>query len=170
MENFVGKTWVFPIDSYSFPLPKGDHPGAFGTKRRFDVHTGVDLYCEEGTLVKAVESGKVIFVENFTGPNAGSPWWEDTKAVWVEGDSGIVVYGEIDPFVEVGFEIQAGSTIGSVKRVLKNDKGKPMSMLHLELYDKKMKETAWWKHGENKPEYLLDPTDKLIKSLGDSDV
>ncbi len=36
-----------------------------------------------------MEAGVVVGVEDFTGPAAGSPWWLPTKAVLVEGASGV---------------------------------------------------------------------------------
>lgn len=59
----------FPIkDKFSLPTSEG----VFGAKRKFDMHTGIDLYCTEQTPVYAIEDGIVIGVENFTGPNADS--------------------------------------------------------------------------------------------------
>ena len=59
--------WHFPLLNirglqydYSFPRIKDDHPGAFGAIRKFDVHTGVDLYCKKRTPICAVEDGEVV--------------------------------------------------------------------------------------------------------------
>lgn len=158
-------TWTFPIIC-RYELPQGDHPGAFGTKRKYDIHTGIDLYCYENESVQAVEDGQVIKIEKFTGESAGSPWWNETEAIWVKGKSGIVVYGEVKPQVKMGEQVIAGQQIAKVMTVLRKDKGKPMSMLHLELYEVGMKETVWWKHGDEKPPFLLNPTNKLVESLG----
>jgi murein DD-endopeptidase MepM/ murein hydrolase activator NlpD len=174
--------WSFPLRKcdWDLELPQGDHPGAFGAVRKFDIHTGVDLYCDEGTPVYAVEDGEVIAIEEFTGPNAESPWWHETLAVLVKGESGVVGYGEVSigfvptienpPFIKVGELVKRGDLIGWTKQVLKKDKGKPMCMLHLELYLPKTTETVWWrKEGEKanwwkdtKPPCLLDPTEKLL--------
>lgn len=97
-------------------LPLGQHPGAFGVRRANHIHEGVDLYCPEGTPVSAVEDGLVVAVIDFTGENAEppSPWWHNTKAVLVEGETGVVVYGEI----LLGYDywpgdlIKAGDLIG----------------------------------------------------------
>lgn len=157
--------WTWPMPSVEILVPEGDnHPGAFGTSRLYDIHTGVDIYCGPGDVVIAVESGIVKGVEKFTGSIAGSPWWEDTDAVLVEGASGIVVYGEVISSVVVGQVIAAGDVVGNVKTVLKKDKGLPMTMLHLELYDKNMIETVWWKKDGEKPSELLNPTEFLKKS------
>jgi len=141
-------------------LPCGQ--GSFGFKRKYDTHTGVDLYCEEDHMVVAVEDGEVVAVEHFTGYNE-SPWWEDTEAVLIEGESGVVLYGEIIPSVKVGDKLHQGDLVGKVKRVLKKDKGLPTTMLHLELYLPGTRKSEWWR--ENKPENLLDPTEHLQKAI-----
>jgi len=166
------KYWPLPGIEIEIPMPP--HPGAFGVQRKFDIHTGVDLYCPENTLVVAIESGTIVGVENFTGPNADgipSPWWNDTKAVLVEGESGVIVYGEISTHLQSGQSILAGQKIGKTQQVLKKDKGRPMCMLHLELYQHGIRETAWWINNEStllpnngRPFKLLDPT-ILLKEL-----
>ena len=129
--------------------------GRFGGKRKFDTHTGVDLYCEPGTPVYAMEDGVVVSVEYFTGTNAQSPWWHDTKAVTIEGVSGVILYGEVETSLKAGDRVSEGQEIAKVVQVLKNDKGLPMTMLHLELYKLGYKGSGeWWK--ETQPEDLLD--------------
>jgi hypothetical protein len=141
------------------PMQEQPHPGSFGFPRRFDVHTGIDLYAPTGAPVHAMEAGKVIRVAWFTGPSADTPWWRDTKAIYVEGGSGIIVYGEIQEDVEEGDEVLAGQVIAWVVPVLRRWKGRPMSMLHLELYDR-----GWTdildtiENDEALSEYLRDPT------------
>lgn len=139
-----------------------NHPGSFGAIRKYDIHTGVDLYCYEGTPVVAIEDGIVISIEDFTGPKADSPWWNPTQAVLVKGSSGVVCYGEVSTSLSIGDALKAGSLIGDVIPVLKKDKGTPQSMLHFELYTNDFKETVWWYHGEPQPETLLDPTNLLL--------
>lgn len=155
--------WGSPLHTPLKDIPQYGHPGAFGMVRKHDVHTGVDLYTEEGSPVYAVEAGEVVAVLPFTGPEAESPWWFPTDAVMVEGASGVVLYGEIGPKVKVGEEIFPGTLLGHVKRVLRNDKGKPMSMLHLELYVPGTKDAVWWTPDQPKPTQLLDPTPFLLK-------
>lgn len=142
------------------------HPGGFGTNRKFDVHTGIDIYCEPEQSVVAVEDGKVVLIEYFTGElsNPPSPWWHNTKSVLIEGSSGVVVYGEIRPLetIQVGQHVKQGECIGNVITVLKKDKGIPMTMLHLELYKYGTRETVIWNIDKSKPENLLDPTMKLV--------
>jgi murein DD-endopeptidase MepM/ murein hydrolase activator NlpD len=147
-----------------FPLFP-DEPGRFGSVRSADIHTGVDLYCELGTEVVAIEDGEVVLVEGFTGPNADdpSPWWNDTSAILVEGDSGVIVYGEVTSLVSEGDRVKAGQVIARVDTpVLKSFKGRPMVMLHIELMKQGSRETLWWRLGEKKDDSLLDPEPLLL--------
>ena len=163
-------------------IPTIGEPGAFGAIRKHDIHTGIDLYCSDNEPVFAVEDGTVVAIEDFTGPGAGSPWWNTTQAILVEGASGVICYGEITIFesigvweteygevegeepIKVGDRVNAGDTLGFVRRVLKKDKGvTPTSMLHFELYKPGTTGSVWWHHGEPQPEALLDPTELLKK-------
>lgn len=171
-------TWVSPLPLRLIPtsvsesfhdmaddetgLPFHQHPGTFGVVRRYDIHTGVDLYAPSGTPVYAVEDGIVVAIIPFTGTHAGSPWWHETWAVMVEGKSGVVLYGEITTETVVGDMVLAGDRIGTVIPVLKTDKGRPMSMLHLELYDTGHRDAVEWKLGEECPSGLRDPTPHLV--------
>ena len=148
-------------------LPLPPHPGAFGVKRQHHIHEGVDLYCAAGTPVMAVEDGMVVARQHFTGEKAQSPWWRDTEALLIEGVSGVVVYGEIAPYphVTVGQNVKAGQEVGTVLQVLKEDKGRPMSMLHLELHRHGARDTFEWRAGRQRPPSLLDPTELLQKAL-----
>lgn len=158
-------TWNWPLWCGDAGLP--DAPGQFGVVRKHDIHTGVDLYTYPGMPVLPVEDGVVVAIEDFTGPQAGSPWWNETQAVLVEGASGVVCYGELSPLrdLTVGDLVGVESCLGCVKTVLRKDKGRPMTMLHLELYKKGQRETAWWRHGEPCPDGLLDPTPFLEAAL-----
>jgi murein DD-endopeptidase MepM/ murein hydrolase activator NlpD len=149
-------------------VPVGpDHPGSFGYKRKHHYHEGVDLYCPEGTPVAAVEFSVVVAVVPFTGAHATppSPWWHNTWAVLLEGESGVVVYGEINPLYDYwpGDRIEAGEIIGHVTPVLIEDKGRPQSMLHLELHKPGTKDVVEWVN--ERPETLLDPTEHLLMPL-----
>ena len=164
-------SWPWPLKDREPLFP--DEPGRFGFERAEDVHSGVDLYCELGTEVVAVEDGSVVAVEWFTGQHVldpdGNPssWWNDTQVVLVEGASGIVAYGEVSARVAPGDSVVAGQVVGVVdKAVLKSFKGRPMVMLHLELYGAKVPDdrgslTTWWDKGTPKPPHLLDPTPLL---------
>jgi len=154
-----------PLDPMPL-IPVGpNHPGAFGITRHQHIHTGVDLYAPHGSPVRAMEAGKVISIAWFTGPSINMPWWNDTRAVYIEGETGVFNYGEIQEFptLQIGDTVKQGQIIGSVMTVLKKFKGRPMSMLHLELYDHGYTDT-WgeWKIGTPKPEHLQDPTRYLL--------
>lgn len=143
-----------------YPIPVEGEPGYFGAVRKYDIHTGIDLYCGPYQAVYAIESGVVVKVEDFTGPLVGSPWWNDTKAVLVEGESGVIVYGEISPLegLEVGEQITKGDFIGNVIPVLKKRKSDiPEHMLHLELMDHGCYDTLVWQLNEDKPTCLHNP-------------
>lgn len=145
-----------PLKNVALTYPP--EQGRFSAIRRFDIHTGIDLYCPEGTEVLALEDGRVVKVEIFTGPKVGSGWWHETWVVMVEGKSGVIAYGEISPTVQEGQQIKEGDIVGKVMTVLKKDKGLPMTMLHLELYQAGTTETMGWELNQDKPEALLDPT------------
>ncbi|MEX3983985.1 peptidoglycan DD-metalloendopeptidase family protein [Paraburkholderia sp. EG287A] len=147
-------------------LPVAPHPGAFGVRRRFHTHEGVDLYVPEGTAVTAVEDGVVVAVKPFTGPHAGPTLahWLDTWAVFVEGPSGVVVYGEIEPCCTEGSYVRAGDCLGHVLTVLRHDKGRPRSMLHLELHVAGSRKAPEWLVHDERPAVLRDPTPFLASS------
>ena len=163
--------WKFPVKTgvgQRF-IPTNDHPGAFGYKRKHYYHSGVDIYtAKDNELVYAVESGQVIKVSPFTGPKAGSPWWEDTTGILVDGLSGVVCYGEVRPFVKTGDTVYKGQAIARVKRVLIDLPEHPPIyhspyMLHLELYEKGTTDFLEWM--DERPKGLLDPTNHLLQSI-----
>lgn len=145
-------------------IPEPPHHGSFGAIRMYDVHTGVDIYLPNASPIIAIEDGIITGIINFTGPAAGSSWWNDTKAIMIESQSGVVVYGEIEPspLLRVGSIVAAGKTIGHIKRVLKKDKGLPTAMLHVELYDSNTREVVdVWRLNTPRPIGLNDPTDLI---------
>jgi phosphopantothenoylcysteine decarboxylase len=168
--------WDFPLKTvYGVPtcsgIPINHHPGAFGFHRKHNFHTGVDLYTEDKALVSAVESGRIVKLEQFTGPEVGHEWWEKTWGLMIEGASGVVNYGEISvpSWVKVGDKIEKGQYIGNVKRVLFPDRLRPdipghsCSMLHIELYKHGVRDFSGWEDPAKNPD-LLDPTPYLIKA------
>lgn len=167
-------TWAWPLEN-SLPIFP-DSPGQFGFQRKFDVHTGVDLYCELDTKVIACEDGIVVSIHWFTGQNAlnldGIPsnWWNDTKAVLIEGESGVIVYGEVGAetvAVAVGDSVKKGQFIGLVNiPVLKSFKGRPNVMLHLELLSSGQRESPWWT--DSRPIGLKDPMPYLREIYPDA--
>ena len=160
--------WKAPIAAWNpaaLPRAETGHPGAFGIERTHHFHEGVDLYTEQGGPVFAVEAGTVVAITPFTGLALGHTWWNDTDAIFVQGDSGIVVYGELQASVQVGDAVRPGQEIARVVRVLKKDKGRPMDMLHLELRDAHHPQALTlfdWSKDMARPEWLLDPTRHLL--------
>lgn len=108
-----------------------------------------------------MEDGIVVHFDNFTGPDSTppSPWWNQTYAVLVEGESGVIGYCElmIDDELDIGQKIKAGTTIGEIVPVLKKDKGNGTTMLHLEYYTHGTRDHVTWVLDEPKPENLLNP-------------
>lgn len=156
---------MFPLKGYKYEIPTGQDLGAFGVVRKHDIHTGVDLYCNEGDLVFAIEDGMVVAVRPFTGEIAGFPWWRDTWAIAVVGRSGIINYGEIKPSeFRVGDKIKEGAILGHVIPVLKEEKGKvpSINMLHLEIYNEYSGKWLEWSLNTEKPSNLEDPTNLLL--------
>ena len=154
---------TMPTMATGLPLPP--HPGAFGVRRRHHYHEGLDLYLPVGTPITAVEEGVVIDVRQFTGPDLNQPWWRTTYAVWVQGPSGVVVYGEIAPHIKVGAAVQAGTLVGVVIPVLTKDKGRPMAMLHLEAHTDGSTEAPEWLLDVPRPSVLRDPTPFLLECV-----
>jgi hypothetical protein len=168
---FKNKSIVKTSDSHSFTtvdrgivteVPVNPHPGGYMVERKMHIHKGVDLYCNTGEPVYAVEEGFVLAISLFTGEKHGSPWWNETYAVLVKGNSGIVVYGEIDvkAGLTVGTVVARGDCLGTVIPVLKEDKGRPMAMLHLELCRPKTFEPLTFREIEN----FADPTSYLLEA------
>lgn len=116
-------------------VPVLQHFGSFGVRRKHDVHSGIDLYAPEGEPVYAIEDGVVVYAGWFTGPKCGTKWWNDTRALYVEGDTATIVYGEIQEAEHLvkGAQVKRGDQIGTVVAVLKVDKGNGTSMLHLSM-------------------------------------
>lgn len=168
--------WSFPL-YYAKGIPVGKHPGAFLTERKSKReegattrHTGVDLYTCSADTVRAVESGTVVGVEQFTGAAVGSPWWLDTDVVLIEGISGVVAYGEIRTSLRVGDKVRRDSIIGIVTPVLSPDKlrtdipGHSCSMLHMELYARGTKRCS--RGYRQDKDMLRDPTPFLLNAKG----
>ncbi len=160
---------IFPLLKSAF-IPRAPHPGAFGVNRRYEVHTGVDLYCAPKTPVRAMAGGLVIDVFPFTGLHADSAWWLDTWAILI-GGTYTINYGECVPYVRVGDNVRAGEIIGYVIPVLPPHKLRAdiphhsTSMLHLEMYTCGTRCCSQWKLGARQPGRLIDPTSYLEMAL-----
>ena len=168
-------TWpMFPRACRGIPVDR--HPGAFGFARRTAYHTGVDLYCSEHDSVYAVEGGTVVGINPFTGPKINRPKWNDTDAVFVEGFSGVINYGEIIPDrnLKVGDRLRRGQYVGKVTPVIKEGRERPdvpghsRSMLHFELYPHGHTDWTPWMIGETE-HAQLDPTGLLLEIDGAPD-
>lgn len=147
-------------------FPVQNHPGSFGYPRKNHRHEGVDIYCENDDPVYSIEDGIVVGIFEFTGEKAGSPWWNDTQCILVKGASFVINYGEIEVnnVLQVGDHVKEGDLLGKVKQVLKVDKGRPMCMLHLELYEKNTTEPVKeWGLGKKRPQNLYCPTNFLMQ-------
>ena len=157
----------WPLYNHQPNIPPDGSPGSFAYKRAKSYHPGVDLYCLEGQEVVACEDGVVVNCNLFTGPNAEppSPWWNETWAVLIEGESGVLGYCELKPmfYISKNFKIKAGDIIGHIIPVLKRDKGNGTTMLHFELYLKGTRDNMDWWHDEPQPVEMEDPTSLLRK-------
>lgn len=152
---------MFPLKNYKYQLPLSTEPGSFGYIRKHDIHTGVDLYCENNDAVYAMYDGIIVNIEDFTGINSNPPtsWWNDTNSVLIRHHDFVICYGEITVAdnITIGSSVKEGDIIGYVKQVLKKDKNKtPLSMLHIELYEKHITESVVWVLNTDKPSGLLD--------------
>lgn len=166
-EIHTGKMLYWPMLGCRPLLP--DEVGRFGAIRRHEHHSGIDLYCELGTKVIAVEDGEVIAIEHFTGPlsTPSSPWWNPTQAVLVRSADHVLVYGEITASVEIGQKVKGGEIVGIVdKPVLRHFKGRPTVMMHFEKLDAAATKSCIWPLDQNCPMDLKDPKDVLMLSMG----
>lgn len=149
-------------------IPGRGHPGAFGAIRKHHIHEGVDLYALEGDEVFAMEAGVIVSLGAFTGPSAGTPWWLDTQFVMVQSASQVLCYGEISlaSGLSVGASIEEGQLLGTIATVLRNDKGRPRNMLHMERYVSGVRASCGlWPLHTPCPLGLLDPTPILLREL-----
>lgn len=148
-------------------IPIAPHPGSFGYVRKNHIHEGVDLYAEEGDDVLAIEDGVVVKIIPFTGEIANTPWWNNTYSIFIKHNGFIINYGELIPaeHLKEGSIVKAGEVIGHIRTVLLKDKGRPMAMLHIEMYQPAATSPITeWSLDTPKPEHLIDPT-PLLKSL-----
>lgn len=155
------------LNSNEVEFPIGNkHPGSFGFKRKNHIHEGIDLYCKENDEVLSLTNGIIVDINYFTGDKVNSPWWNETSYIAIEYDDLVIVYGElkVNDKINIGDKIYKNDVIGNIIPVLKNKKNnRPINMLHLELYDKKLyTEPKEWI--DKKPLGLLNPI-KLLKTI-----
>ena len=150
---------VWPIVHGREPKVPTSGGKAIGASRPNDrQHAGIDLIDKEGLPVVATETGRIVAVNPWDGPNA--------KSLLLETDSGIVVnYGAVAPNswyefgVGVGSKVVAGQPIARIGRYPGGS-----AMLHFELYSSGTRKNARWQAGKNPPSNLLDPTDYLQRA------
>lgn len=164
-------SWSFPL----FPQDLTNHErltseyGVFGFKRSYYYHQGIDLYVRGEAPVLAVEDGEVVAIVDFTGPPE-HPHWLYTQAVLVEGNSGVVCYGEVRPksFLRVGYALESGEKLANVAPVIPAGSERPdifghsRHMLHFEWYEPGTVDPVDWHHEDARPRVLRDPTEPLI--------
>jgi len=157
----------WPLKNKTPSIPPEGAVGDFAFRRSFYYHPGIDIYCDQGQEVQAIEDGIVVNVEHFTGTNAipSSPWWEDTWSILIEGASGVLGYCELMPaeFIKLGYHVKSGEVIANIIPVLKKDKGNGRTMLHFEHYIKETTEHVTWILNTPKPDELLNPRELLEK-------
>jgi len=160
---------IWPLKNKVPALPALNGVGDFASRRSFYHHPGVDIYCDFGQEVVAIEDGIVTNIEFFTGPNAEptSPWWNETQSIMIEGESGALGYCELEVYfnIEIGQHVHKGQRIGSVVPVLKKDKGNGTTMLHFEKYIPGTKEHVTWVLDKEMPGTLLNPRPYLEKIM-----
>lgn len=152
---------MFPLKEYQYSIPESNVPGGFGFVRKYDIHTGIDLYCEKNDKVYSITNGLVTNIIKFTGFDE-SPWWNDTYAIMVYSSEldKTLLYGELKPIegLSIGDFVTENQLLGNVLTVLKKDKGKnPPNMLHFELYNGYQTQAVWWQYNQKKPNNLLNP-------------
>lgn len=168
---------MLPLSPSDFRgIPINNHPGAFGVRRKHDIHEGVDLYTYAGAEVLAMHDGVVIANYNFTGAPVGTPWWNETNALLVRVSGLYFVYGELESKCQPGDNIKKGDVIGHILPVLPENKirldiqGHSNAMLHLEKWhmhttDVLDMQRPPWTDYSNRPNGLLDPTAGLITDM-----
>jgi hypothetical protein len=150
----------WPLPNKLLVLPDPGAVGDFAFRRSFYHHPGVDIYCDFGQEVQAIEDGTVVHIENFTGPNANppSPWWHETFSILIEGRLGVLGYCELKPLphIQVGMKIKEGDLLATIVPVLKKDKGNGTTMLHFEHYMHGTRHHVTWVLDTVKPLELLN--------------
>lgn len=169
-------TWVNPLPGCTWSLPMGKyHRSGFGAKRKYSLHTGVDLICKHNQPLASVEDGIVVAIRDFTNGSKKkkpAPWLNKTRVILIEGETGVVAYCNVKERqgLKVGDLVDAGEIIGNVIRLNKKKRRKNKCMLHLELYTKETKRRVCWSYHYPKPPQLLDPTKRLVDIISETQV
>ncbi|MBX3042268.1 MAG: M23 family metallopeptidase [Candidatus Kapabacteria bacterium] len=110
--------YCFPLLNYHKLLPKTGS-GSFGEFRNDRIHTGIDLYAEFGTEVRAVLNGEVVETGVFTSPDMVDYWNKTYFAAIQHNDGKIFKYCEMgEIFISKGELIKSGHIIGEVGKVI----------------------------------------------------
>ena len=166
--------WGSPLNGKYFGLPLGkSNPSGFASKKKYGYHTGVDIICNVNDIVTSVEDGIVTSITNFSRDYTNKkPWINMTKVILVEGESGLIVYGNIKPKkgLRVGDLLDIGDEIGKVMPVYKkhNKTTTAKCKLKIEWYKPGTIKRLSWRYDGYKPSSLLDPTPMLISLLTNS--
>jgi murein DD-endopeptidase MepM/ murein hydrolase activator NlpD len=111
---------IYPIDFKLQRLPITGGRRFFASRDNGTrAHAGVDLVCDEGTLVRACFDGLVVRV---------APFYRGTHAIEIDHGWCTLRYCELAPEIQEGLEVAQGTVIGATKRMLVS------TMLHLEMY------------------------------------
>jgi murein DD-endopeptidase MepM/ murein hydrolase activator NlpD len=159
--------WANPLPGYMWSLPLGKYSeGGFGAKRKYNLHTGIDLYCKHEQPVAAVETGTVVNIVNFNSKNRPK-WMNKTKAILIESQNNVVAYCNVieNPECKIGTKVQAGEIFGKVISVNKYEKKQDICMLHLEFYDYGTRKRVTWSYDWPKPIILQDPSPYLMSLI-----
>jgi hypothetical protein len=152
---------MFPLKKYKHRLPSPFETAAgFGYSQKNGKHqSGIELYCDEGQEVFAIEESDIIDMFLSTGYGAETPWFQNTYTLLLEGNSGVINYSciLIDHDVKFGKTIKEGQLIGRIKKLMDIS----IPSLYIGLYYNGVEEPIEWNRGEVKPTELLDPTDML---------
>ncbi len=165
--------WRNPLPDCAWSLPCGKYyPAAFGARRKYNLHTGIDLFCENMQPLASVEAGKIVSIGDFSNQKDKSPWLNRTRVILIEGQTGVVAYCNVieKPGLRVGRAVTAGEIIGNVIRINKKRRKNDICMLHLELYKPGTRKRVIWSYNFPKPPQLLDPGKYLLGIITDNQV
>lgn len=165
--------WKSPLPGCTWSMPLGKyHPAGFGAKRQYNLHAGVDLFCDHNQPLASVEDGIVVGIRDFSKQNNDRPWLNKTRVILIEGKTGVVAYCNVKERndLRIGQPVKAGEIIGNVIRINKKKKRKDTCMLHLELYSTGTRKRVTWSYNFPKPPQLLDPTPHLLGTIVEQQV
>lgn len=110
---------VFPVDSSGSP----NFGATFGAPRDGHSHQGVDIFATEGTPVKAVVDGSVVYSENTLGGQT---------ATLIGPDNTSYYYAHLSGYEGAARSVRAGDVIGYVGRT--GNASQTPAHLHFEIH------------------------------------